>query len=31
MYKQMIDVKLWLLYTNTQNHLNVGKNELRPV
>ena len=24
----MIDVKLWLLYSNTCYHLNVGKNDL---
>ena len=24
-YKQMTDVKLWLLYSNTGNHLNVQK------
>ena len=29
-YKQMTDVKLWLLYSNTWNHLTMcKKNELR--
>ena len=27
--KQMTDVKLWLLYSNTWNHLTVYKKELR--
>ena len=29
MCKQMTDVKLWLLYSNTWNHLTVCKKELR--
>ena len=28
-YKQMIDVKLWLLYINTWKHLTECKKELR--
>ena len=27
-WKQMTDVKLWLLYSNTWNHLSVGKKSL---